>query len=243
MRKWKCLIVDDEPPAVKVLRNYAETLDYLEIVADCNNAFKAIDLLNIGQVDLMFLDVSMPRLLGTELLKTIKNPPRVIFTSAHKDYALDAFELDAIDYLLKPVSFERFMKAVNKVCQVNPVEAVQNGNAPEFMYFRADRKMVKVFLDDITFIESFRDYIVIHRHNADALKVKYAISSVENMLPHNLFIRIHRSYIVSIKKVTAFTNNDVEIGKTELPVSRSYPEVFRKLTNDSSFPLISDQAL
>ncbi|HBE39766.1 MAG TPA: DNA-binding response regulator, partial [Bacteroidales bacterium] len=196
-----------------------------------------------GQVDLMFLDVSMPRLLGTELLKTIKNPPRVIFTSAHKDYALDAFELDAIDYLLKPVSFERFMKAVNKVCQVNPVEAVQNGNAPEFMYFRADRKMVKVFLDDITFIESFRDYIVIHRHNADALKVKYAISSVENMLPHNLFIRIHRSYIVSIKKVTAFTNNDVEIGKTELPVSRSYPEVFRKLTNDSSFPLISDQAL
>ena len=243
MRKWKCLIVDDEPPAVKVLRNYAETLDYLEIVADCNNAFKAIDLLNIGQVDLMFLDVSMPRLLGTELLKTIKNPPRVIFTSAHKDYALDAFELDAIDYLLKPVSFERFMKAVNKVCQVNPVEAVQNGNAPEFMYFRADRKMVKVFLDDITFIESFRDYIVIHRHNADALKVKYAISSVENMLPHNLFIRIHRSYIVSIKKVTAFTTNDVEIGKTELPVSRSYPEVFRKLTNDSSFPLISDQAL
>jgi DNA-binding LytR/AlgR family response regulator len=243
MRKWKCLIVDDEPPAVKVLRNYAETLDYLEIVADCNNAFKAIDLLNIGQVDLMFLDVSMPRLLGTELLKTIKNPPRVIFTSAHKDYALDAFELDAIDYLLKRVSFDRFMIAVNKVCQVNPVEAVQNGNAPEFMYFRADRKMVKVFLDDITFIESFRDYIVIHRHNADALKVKYAISSVENMLPHNLFIRIHRSYIVSIKKVTAFTNNDVEIGKTELPVSRSYPEVFRKLTNDSSFPLISDQAL
>jgi DNA-binding LytR/AlgR family response regulator len=241
MRKWKCLIVDDEPPAVKVLRNYAEALDYLEIVGDCNNAFKAIDLLNSGQVDLMFLDVSMPKLLGTELLKTIKHPPSVIFTSAHKDYALDAFELDAIDYLLKPVSFERFLKAVNKVCQINPVEAVKNGNAPEFLYFRADRKMVKVFLDDITFIESFRDYIVIHRHNADALKVKYAISSVENMLPHNLFLRIHRSYIVSIKKVTAFTNNDVEIGKTELPISRSYPDVFRKLTNDSSFRLINDQ--
>jgi DNA-binding LytR/AlgR family response regulator len=240
MRKWKCLIVDDEPPAVKVLRNYAGTLDYLEIVGECNNAFQAMDMLNNGQVDLIFLDVSMPKLLGTELLKTIKKPPGVIFTSAHKDFAIDAFELDAIDYLLKPVSFERFLKAVNKVCQVSPVEAVQNGNAQEFMYFRADRKMVKVFLDDITFIESFRDYIVIHRHNADALKVKYAIGSVENMLPHNLFLRIHRSYIVSIKKVTAFTNNDVEIGKTELPISRSYPEVFRKLTNDSSFSLIVD---
>lgn len=241
MRKWKCLIVDDEPPAVNVLKNYAETLDYLEIVGDCNNAFQAIDCLNNEQVDLMFLDVSMPKLLGTDLLKTLKYPPRVIFTSAHKDYALDAFELDAIDYLLKPVSFERFLKAVNKVCQVNPVEAIPNGHTPEFLYFRADRKMVKVFLDDITFIESFRDYIVIHRQNVDALKVKYAISSVENMLPHNLFLRIHRSYIVSMKKVTAFTNSDVEIGKTELPISRSYPEVFRKLTKDNSFSLIKDQ--
>jgi DNA-binding LytR/AlgR family response regulator len=235
MRKWKCLIVDDEPPAVKVLKSYAEALDYLEITGTCSNAFQAIDMLNSEKVDLMFLDVNMPRLLGTQLLKTIKHPPRVIFTTAHKDYAVDAFELDAVDYLLKPVSFERFLKAVNKFCEISPAEAEPNGNAPGFLYFRADRKMIKVFLDDITYIESFRDYIVIHRQNEADLKVKYAISSVENMLPQNLFLRIHRSFIVSMKKVTAFTNNDVEIGKLELPIGRSFPDVFKMLTNDNSF--------
>lgn len=238
MRKWKCLIVDDEPPAVKILESYAEALDYLEISGVCNNAFQAIDMLNKEQIDLMFLDVNMPKLLGTDLLKTIRHPAKVIFTTAHKDYAIEAFELDAIDYLLKPVSFERFVKAVNKACQVSPDETVQNGHAPDFLYFRADRKMVKVFLDDITFIESFKDYIVIHREKDPVLKVKYSISSVENMLPRNLFLRIHRSYIVSVKKVTAYTNNDVEIGKTELPVSRSYPYVFRRLAAES--PIIPE---
>ena len=123
MRKWKCLIVDDEPPALKVLKRYTEALEYLEIIGTLNNACQVIDMLHSQKVDLMFLDINMPKLLGTQLLKTIKDPPKVIFTTAHKDYAVDAFELDAIDYLLKPVSFERFLKAVNKFCQINPVEA------------------------------------------------------------------------------------------------------------------------
>ena len=233
MRKWKCLIVDDEPPAIKVLKSYAETLEYLEIIGTCNNAFQAIDMLNNERADLLFLDINMPKLLGTQLLRTIKDPPKVIFTTAHKDYAVDAFELDAIDYLLKPVSFERFLKAVNKCCQVNPAESDPVVNDPGFLYFRADRKMMKVFLDDITFIESFRDYIVIHRQDETTLKVKYAISSVESMLPPNLFLRIHRSYIVARKKVTAFTNYDVEIGKTELPIGGSYHDVYRQLTGGS----------
>jgi DNA-binding LytR/AlgR family response regulator len=227
--------VDDEPPAVKILKNYTEALEYLEIIGTLNNACQVIDMLHSKKVDLMFLDINMPKLLGTQMLKTIKDPPKVIFTTAHKDYAVDAFELDAIDYLLKPVSFERFLKAVNKFCQINPVEADSHDNAPGFLYFRADRKMVKVFLEDITYIESFKDYIVIHRQNEADLKVKYAISSVDNMLPQNLFLRIHRSYIVSMKKVSAFTINDVEIGKIELPIGRSYPDVFKKLTNDNSF--------
>jgi DNA-binding LytR/AlgR family response regulator len=235
MRKWKCLIVDDEPPALKVLKKYTEALEYLEIIGTLNNACQVIDVLHSHKVDLMFLDINMPKLLGTQLLKTIKDPPKVIFTTAHKDYAVDAFELDAIDYLLKPVSFERFLKAVNKFCQINPVETDPYANAPGFLYFRSDRKMVKVFLDDITYIESFKDYIVIHRQNEADLKVKYAISSVDNMLPQNLFLRIHRSYIVSMKKVSAFTINDVEIGKIELPIGRSYTDVFKKLTNDNSF--------
>jgi DNA-binding LytR/AlgR family response regulator len=241
MRNWKCLIVDDEPPAVKIIKNYAAALEYFEIVGDCNNACQAMDVLNKEQIDLMFLDINMPKLSGTQLLKAIKYPPKVIFTTAHKDYAIDAFELDVIDYLLKPVSFERFLKAVNKFCRFNPVKADHYVNAQEFLYFRTDRKMVKVFLEGITYIESFKDYVVIHRQNEADLKVKYAISSVENMLPHNLFLRIHRSYIVSIKKVTAFTNNDVEIGKTELPISRSYPDVFKNLANDNSFPPFRDK--
>lgn len=226
--------MDDEPPAVKILKSYIESLEYLEIIGTCSNAFQAIEILNNEKVDLMFLDINMPKLLGTQLLKTIQYPPKVIFTTAHRDYAIEAFELDAIDYLLKPVSFERFLKPVNKFCQINNVEQEPYGNTPGFLYFRVDRKMVKVFLKDITYIESFKDYIVIHRQNDDKLKVKYAISSVENMLPHNLFLRIHRSYIVSIKKVTAFTNNDVEIGKIELPIGKSYHYVFKKLTGDNS---------
>ena len=120
--KYKCLLVDDEPPAIKILKNYIETLEHLEIAGTCNNAFQAIDILTKEKIDLMFLDINMPKLLGTQLLKTIQHPPKVIFTTAHKDYAIEAFELDAIDYLLKPVSFERFLKAVNKFSQINNVE-------------------------------------------------------------------------------------------------------------------------
>ena len=236
MKKWQCLIVDDEPPAINILKNYIEALDYLEIIGTCNNALRAIEILNSRKVDLMFLDINMPKLLGTQLLKSIQHPPEVIFTTAHKDYAIEAFELDAIDYLLKPVSFERFMKAVNKFCQINTIKSDTYSASPGFLYFRADRRMVKVFLKDITYIESYKDYVVIHRQNDENLKVKYAISSVENMLPQNLFLRIHRSFIVSVKKVTAFTNNDVEIGKRELPIGKSYADVFKKLTGNFSIP-------
>jgi DNA-binding LytR/AlgR family response regulator len=235
--------VDDEPPAIKILKSYGEALEYLEIIGTCNNAFQAIDMLNKEKIDLLFLDINMPKLLGTQLLKTIKNPPKVIFTTAHKDYAIEAFELDAIDYLLKPVSFERFLKAVNKFCQINNVEANPNGNTLGFLYFRTERKMVKVFLEDITYIESFKDYIVIHRQNDVDVKVKYAIGSVENMLPQNLFLRIHRSFIVSIKKVTALTNYSVEVGKNELPIGRSYPDAFNKLIGSDSFLPDKEQIL
>ncbi len=209
-----------------------KSLDYLEIAGTCNNAIQAIERLNNERIDLIFLDINMPKLTGIQMLKTISHPPKVIITSAHKDYALEAFELDAVDYLLKPVSFERFLKAVNKFCKVNTAESEPVGGQPGFLYFRSDRKMVKVFLEDITFIESFKDYVVIHRKSDGDLKVKNAISSVENMLPRSLFLRIHRSYIVSLNKVTAFTSNEVEIGKTVLPIGKSYPDAFKQLASD-----------
>ncbi|RKD92231.1 LytR/AlgR family response regulator transcription factor [Mangrovibacterium diazotrophicum] len=230
--KCKCIIVEDKPPALETIKNYANSLANLEVVGTFQNAFQAIALLNQVKIDLMFLDINILILLGTKVLSSILHPPKIIFTSEHKELAIEAFELDAVDYLLKPVSFERFLKAVNKFCDLDQTD--QTNKNPDFLYFRSDRKMVKVFLNDVTYIESFKDYIVIHRLSLPALKVKYPIGSVENMLPQRKFLRIHRSFIVSISKVTAFTNNDVEIGTTELPIGRSYPEVAKRLTVDGA---------
>ena len=231
-----CIIVDDEPPAIKILKKYAESVSQLEVIGTCNNAFQAIEILNSEKIDLMFLDINMPKLMGTELIKTLKHPPKVIFTTAHKDYAIEAFELDAIDYLLKPISFERFLKAINKYCHINNVKTDLTDQDSGFLYFRSDRKMIKVLLDDILYIESLKDYIIIHRQDNPSLRVKQTLSSVENMLPQNLFLRIHRSFIVSISKVTAYTKNDVEIGKTELPFGRNYSEILKKLApNNNNF--------
>lgn len=231
--------MDDEPLAVRILRNYTGRLDCLDVVGTCNNAFQAIEIINRVNVDLLFLDINIPKLPGTQMIRTIKAPPRVIFVTSDREYAVEAFDLDAVDYLLKPVSFERFLKAVNKF-RHDRLAGAGTGtgtgaglqvNTPGFVYFRTDRKMVKIYLDDITYIESLRDYIVIHRQNGADLKVKYGITSVEDILPRDQFLRIHRSYIVSVKKVTAFTCNDVEIGTRELPIGRSYQEVYDKLTS------------
>lgn len=222
----KCLLVDDEPPALQVLEKYISSTDQLELVASCNNAFKAMEVLQKKKIDLMFLDIHMPKLTGTSFVKTLQNPPKIIFTTAYKEYALEAFEADAVDYLLKPISFERFLKAVNKVGQTNnnvlheeePVTETANG----FLYFRADRKMVKIFLDEILYIESLKDYVKIQRLNDKPLVVKQSISTLEAMLPHNSFVRIHRSFIVSVNKITAFTSRDVEVGNIEIPIGRLY---------------------
>lgn len=234
--KYNCIIVDDEPHAIKILESYIRSLDQLNIVGTCINGFRAINILNNEKVDLIFLDINMPKLLGTQLLKTLQYPPKVIFTTAHKDYAIEAFELDAIDYLLKPISFERFLKAVNKFCHTTTVDVATTDHVSGFLYFRADRKMVKVFLEDILYIESYKDYIVIHKRT-DVVKVKLTISAVEKMLPHNLFLRIHRSFIVSTNSVTAYTKNDVEIEKIELPIGRNYSSVIKRLTDNT--PIIS----
>lgn len=230
--RHKCIIVDDEPPAIKVIKKYVDSVSQLELMGTCNNAFQTMELLSNQKVDLVFLDINMPKLMGTEMLRTLQHPPKVIFTTAHKDFAIEAFELDAIDYLLKPISFERFLKAVNKYCHVAQVENVLTENDSGFLYFRSDRKMVKVFLEEITFIESFKDYIIIHRQNNDDIKVKQTLSSVEQMLPHKMFVRIHRSYIVAFKKVTAFSVNEVEIGRVELPIGSSYSEVYKQFSPD-----------
>jgi DNA-binding LytR/AlgR family response regulator len=227
--KLRCLLVDDEPPALKVLATYFESMPTLEVVGACFNAFEAMEVLRHHPVDVLFL-------LGTEFVRTLRNPPKIIFTTAHKDYALEGFDLDAVDYLLKPFSFERFVKAINKITAgdsptsepAGPASPAVADNA--FLYFRVDRKMMRVQLDEILYIESIKDYIRIVRSAQKPLLVKKSIGSVEEMLPEDRFLRIHRSYIINIRKLNAFTHNDVEIDGRELPIGKLYRHNIDKLS-------------
>ncbi|HEY0896798.1 MAG TPA: LytTR family DNA-binding domain-containing protein [Sphingobacteriaceae bacterium] len=225
MNKVKCLIVDDEPPAIDLLKTYITSVSELDLAGSCANAVEALSFLKNKPVELLFLDVQMPQLLGTDFVRTLKNPPKIIFTTAYREFALEGFELDAVDYLLKPISFERFLKAVNKVLQTNlegPAAAAEQSVKPDaYIYFRTDRKMVKVFLDDILYVESLKDYIKVIT-NSRQIITKQAISVLEDMLPPDQFLRIHRSYLIAVKKIESFTADDIQIGSKELPIGRMY---------------------
>ena len=224
----KCLVVDDEPPAREIIRRYIEEVPLLELVGECSNAIQALTTLQQTRVDLLFLDIRMPQLNGNDFLKTIKHPPKVIFTTAYTDYAIEGYELDVIDYLLKPIHFDRFIKAVSKTFPLTPMQegdvalsAEENGNPDPFVYFRADRKMIKVMLRDILYIESMKDYVKIVTTTGTIIS-KQSISSVEEMLPEKKFVRTHRSFIISLEKIRSFTNELVEIDKAEIPIGKLY---------------------
>ncbi|GAB3168192.1 LytR/AlgR family response regulator transcription factor [Telluribacter humicola] len=231
----RCLIVDDEPPALEVLKTYLRAVPSLRLVGECSNALDAYHQLQQQSVDLLFLDIQMPQLRGTDLMRSLKNPPKVIFTTAFSEYAIEGFELSAVDYLLKPFSFDRFLKAVDKLhvshevpVTVHPAtKAPETSSRSEFLYFRVDRKMVKVYLDDICYVESLKDYVRIVATDGQ-LVTKQPISAVEEMLPERSFRRIHRSFLVSLDKVTSFTSTHVELGKKELPIGKLYKHEVEK---------------
>jgi DNA-binding LytR/AlgR family response regulator len=216
-----------------VLRAHIANTPMLEVAGECHNAMGAFDFLQRQHVDLIFLDIQMPKLLGTDLVKALTDPPKVIFTTAHREYAMDGFDLNAVDFLLKPISFDRFLKAVQKAVHTEVRsqkidEAVVE--SPRFLYFRADRKMVKVFIEDITHIESLKDYVKIYS-GGQPLITKQTIMAVEEMLPADEFLRVHRSFIVSFNKITSFTPHAVFIGKEEIPIGPLYrSEVQKRLT-------------
>ncbi|GAB4047503.1 LytTR family DNA-binding domain-containing protein [Spirosoma litoris] len=232
------MLVDDEPPALAVIESHINMIDGLEIVGRCHNAIQAFGMLQTTPVDLMFLDIKMPKLLGTDFVRSLRQPPKIIFTTAYRDYALDGFELDVVDYLLKPISFERFLRAVSKVMRsghsllntiptdVLPGQFVEKQPvAPSentFLYFRADRKMVKVFIHDILYVESLKDYVKIVTTSSKPLVVKQSISSLEDMLPEAGFLRIHRSFVVAVDKINAYTPTHVDVAGQELPIGRLY---------------------
>jgi len=221
----RCLVVDDEPPAREILRRYIEQVPGLQLTAECGNALQAFALLQQHPVDLIFLDIRMPQLNGNDFLKTLNHPPKVIFTTAFAEYALEGYELDIVDYMLKPVQFDRFLKAVNKAYQLTQLKNEQplpeEKKNESFVYFRADRKMIKVMLRDILFIESMKDYIKVITTDG-AIITKQSISSVEAMLPEREFIRVHRSYIASIAHIKSFTSEIIEIEKKEIPIGKLF---------------------
>ena len=223
----RCLVVDDEPPARDVLRRYIGEIPLLHLAGECANAVEALALLQRQPIDLLFLDISMPQLKGTELLKILQHPPRVIFTTAHAEYALEGYELDALDYLLKPIQFDRFLKAVNKAYTVAVPAAAFAYTQKEalkkeaFVYFRVERKMLKVMLDDILYAESMKDYIKVFTRQG-TIVTKQSISSLEAMLPEDGFVRTHRSFIVSLSKIRSFTSELIEVDRAEIPIGKLF---------------------
>ena len=239
-KKIRCLVIDDELPAREVLQKYIAEVEGLELAGTCTNAVEAHSFLQSNTVDLLFLDIQMPHILGTQFMRTLKTPPKVIFTTAYRKYAIEGFELDAVDYLLKPISFERFLKALNKILQLNlessTIPAVtENCTEPAqpFVYFRADRKMIKVLFNDILYIEGLRDYIKIFTVSK-TIVTKHLLSSLEEMLPADTFLRIHRSYIISISKIDSYNTDAIVIGKNELPIGRLFKHDVSKLLNAST---------
>ena len=232
--KTRCLIVDDEPLARELIRGHILKLENFEIVAECDNAMKAMDALRTHTVDLMFLDIKMPQMTGIDFLKTLKRPPKVIITTAFSQYALEGFELDVVDYLMKPVTFERFFKSVNKYFQSGHSDTVEveggNGTSEEpFIYVKENKKVIKIYLKEIHFIEGLNEYIRIHTDNRRVV-VKSSLQSMESKLPPEQFIRIHKSYIVSIPRIRAFNTTTIELENAKLRIGRNYKnQVFSAL--------------
>ncbi|HYC27673.1 MAG TPA: LytTR family DNA-binding domain-containing protein [Chitinophagaceae bacterium] len=227
--KIRCLLIDDEPPALKVLQSHIAQISGLEVVGTCNNAVEAIDMLHHKTVDVMFVDIKMPKIIGTEFLRSLSHPPKVIFVTAYREYAVEGFELDAVDYLVKPVSFERFLKAINRLKRSAepPPPASQKlyqPNPDAFVYLKADRSMQKIFLNEILYIESWKDYVKLFFTSGTPLLVKQPISAMENLLSGHKFLRVHRSYIVSLNKVSGYSSTAVKLSSIEIPIGRLYKQ-------------------
>jgi len=229
MLKYSCIIVEDEPLSAEVLTDYVKEVPLLELKKVCSDAIYAMETLRDEKIDLIFLDIHLPKIKGFEFLASLKNLPFVIITSAYKEYALQAFDENVIDYLVKPIRFSRFLQAINKITKYSehPViapSAVSTSEKRRYLFFNVDKKKVKIYLDEILYIESIRDYILI-TSISQVINTKLKLSDIEPMLSDNNFIRIHRSFIIAKDKIKAFTATDVEIGEKQIPIGRSYKEL------------------
>ncbi len=227
MQQYNCIIVEDEPLAAEVLQDYVMQVPFLKLKGVCTDALYAMEMLQKEKVDLMFLDIHLPKLKGLDFLKTLQSKPQVIITTAYHEYALEGYEHNVLDYLLKPVEFSRFLQAVNKLNSLASAVVVTNEIVPSekgFLFFNVSKKKIKVLLDDILYIESLKEYIRVVTKDKTII-TRFQLGQVEELLSKNNFLRIHRSFIVAKDKVDAFTATDVEINKKQLPIGRSYKEL------------------
>jgi two-component system response regulator LytT len=226
-----CIIVEDEPPAIKVLKRYAEKMGELDIVGIYQNPLEALQELRQTEVDLLFLDINLPDLNGIELLKSLKKPPKVIFTTAYSEFALEGFELQITDFLLKPYSFDRFVKAIQKVLQeIETEKKLQEWSAAkesDVLVIKADRKIYRLPFEEVLLLQAYGDYVKIQTTNKQ-LVPKETLNKLEKLLPEDQFIRIHRSYIIALSKVEYVEGNMVHIGDKNIPVGKSFREEFLK---------------
>ncbi|GAB5528108.1 MAG: LytTR family DNA-binding domain-containing protein [Roseivirga sp.] len=224
------MIIEDEPLAVEVISDYIEQLSFLELVAVCHSATQGLTLLQQSEIDLIFLDLHLPGIKGFDFIRTLRKPPQIIVTTAYHEYALEGYSLDIVDYLLKPIDFPRFLKAVNKVqkpASMTSDSDTREESKEEVVLLKEGRNNIPVILSEITFIEGQRDYVLVNTSDR-AIKTKSTLSAIEERLSHGDFMRIHKSFIVSRKAITAFSKTKLIVGETELPVGRKYAEVVRK---------------
>jgi DNA-binding LytR/AlgR family response regulator len=236
----RCLIIDDEPLARELLESYIAKIEELKLIKSCGNALEAFSVLQEKSIDLIFLDIEMPQVTGIELLRSLRDRPRIILTTAYREYAFEAYDLDVVDYMLKPVTFERFLRGIGKIKQLKQYDTPGEVTIPlnssfddAYLYLKENREMVKVFLKDILYIESLRDYVrvkTVHREVITYQKISY----LEQKLPQNKFLRIHRSFMVAIDKIISFSPSSVRINTTDIPIGRNYKNPTLKVLTQHS---------
>lgn len=229
----RCLAIDDEPLAVKKIAGYIRKVPFLEFVAECRSASEAMSIMDSTDVQLLFIDINMPDISGMEFVKSLTNKPYIVFTTAYSEYAVEGFEVEAVDYLLKPITFSNFLKAANKVKNIMELFANTQKESirttANHLFVKSDYKFIRIELDDIKYIESQHEYIKIHLINSTPVMTQLSLKSMEEQLPLDRFMRVHRSYIVNLSKVSVIERNRIVFdGKVYIPVSEQYKEKFQE---------------
>lgn len=225
--KIKCILVDDEPMAIDILKTHLSKIEKVKIIGTCSNATEAFNLIGNEKIDLIFLDINMPGISGISFAKSINSSIKIIFTTAYREFAVDGFNLHAVDYLLKPISYERLLDAINNYSATHQKSTSPLSESEEplsFIFIRVDRRMVKLIFEDILCVESLSDYLKIHLKDNEVLVIRDTITNIANKLPAQQFLRIHRSFIVNINEISSYNNEEIIIQEKSLPISRSFKE-------------------